>query len=72
MNNGTLSGTVVQSPYNMGYLGVRYIMAYNRGTDIRPNYETGAMFVTKSNMNEDIVQLWLDPSLKEVIEDGQK
>ena len=62
-NNGTLTGSVVQSPYNMGYLGVRYIMALDNGNEIRPNYETGAMYVSKDNMNDDIVQLWLNPAL---------
>ncbi len=63
INNGTLTGTVVQSPYNMGYLAVRYIAAIDDGTEIRPNYETGAMYVSKNNINDDIVQLWLDPAV---------
>lgn len=62
IKNDTLTGTVVQSPYNMGYLGVRYIDAIKNGETLRSTYDTGAMFVTKSNINDDVIQLWLDPS----------
>jgi ribose transport system substrate-binding protein len=65
LKSGTLTGTMVQSPYNMGYLGVRYIDALKNGETIRKSYDTGAMYVARSNMDEDFVQLWLDPSSKE-------
>lgn len=62
IKNDTLTGSVVQAPYNMGYMGVRYINSLNDGEKLRASYDTGAMFVTKSNINDETVQLWLDPS----------
>ena len=61
IKNGTLSATVVQSPYNMGYLGVRYIDAFRSGESLAKTYDTGAMIVNSSNINDEIIQLWVSP-----------
>jgi len=65
LNTGTLTGTMVQSPYNMGYLGVRYIDALKNGEVIRKKYDTGAMYVNRQNLGSEQIQLWLDPSRAE-------
>lgn len=65
LNTGTLTGTMVQSPYNMGYLGVRYIDALRNGEVIRKKYDTGAMYVNRQNLGSEQIQLWLDPSRAE-------
>ena len=65
LSTGTLTGTMVQSPYNMGYLGVRYIDALKNGEVIRKKYDTGAMYVNRQNLGSEQIQLWLDPSRSE-------
>lgn len=62
VNNGTLTATVVQSPYNMGYLGVRYIDALKNKETLRSKYDTGAMVIDKSNVNDELSQLWVNPA----------
>ncbi|MBR4224553.1 MAG: substrate-binding domain-containing protein [Oscillospiraceae bacterium] len=61
IQQGVLTGTMVQSPYNMGYLGVRFIDKLQSNEEIRSNYDTGAIYVTSSNLNDDIIQLWIHP-----------
>ena len=61
IKQGVLTGTVVQSPYNMGYLGVRYIDKMISGEEVRESYDTGAMYVSSRNINDDAVQLWIHP-----------
>ncbi|MBQ3918060.1 MAG: substrate-binding domain-containing protein [Oscillospiraceae bacterium] len=61
IKTGVLTGTMVQSPYNMGYLGVRYIDKMLNGEEIRESYDTGAMYVSSRNINDDVVQLWIHP-----------
>ena len=61
LEQNVLTGTMVQSPYNMGYLGVRYIDKIKTGEEIRSSYDTGSVFVTSSNLNDDVIQLWIHP-----------
>ena len=56
INRGTLTGTMLQNPYNMGYLGVRYSDKSANGNYITPSIDTGAIFVGKSNINSEEVQ----------------
>lgn len=62
IKNGTLTGTVVQNLYNMGYLGIRYADKLLEGEEIPPNIDTGAAFVTKGNLDNPDVQLLLNPT----------
>lgn len=61
IKDGTLTGTVVQNLYNMGYLGIRYADKVLGGEDIPPNIDTGVCFVTKDNLENPDVQLLLNP-----------
>ena len=61
INSGTLTGTVIQAPYNMGYLGVRYADNMQGGKKIFHNVDTGTTFVSKDNINDDEIQLLLYP-----------
>lgn len=61
INSGTLTGTIIQAPYNMGYLGVRYADNVQSGKKISQNVDTGTTFVSKDNINEDEIQLLLNP-----------
>ncbi len=61
MRNGTASATVVQNPYNMGYLGVRYAKKLVEGEKIAPVLDTGATLVTPENIDEENIQLLIEP-----------
>ena len=63
----TLTGTIIQSPYNMGYLGVKYAtdLLQENGTGhaktIPSNVDTGATYVNINNYSDDITQLLIHP-----------
>jgi ribose transport system substrate-binding protein len=65
---GDMQGFVVQNPLNMGYLGVKTLVAVLRGEKVAPRIDTGVGFVTKENFNDpamaDIVHPSLDKYLK--------
>ena len=65
---GDVQGLVVQNPLNMGYLGVKTIVAVLRGEKVPDRIDTGVGFVTRENFNDpamaDIVHPPLDQYLK--------
>ncbi len=65
---GDVQGLVVQNPLNMGYLGVKTIVAVLRGESVPARIDTGVGFVTLENFNDpamaDIVHPPLDEYLK--------
>jgi ribose transport system substrate-binding protein len=65
---GHIDGLVVQNPMNMGYLGVKTIVAVLRGEKVPARIDTGVGYVTKENFNDpalaDIVTPPLDKYLK--------
>lgn len=65
---GDVQGFVVQNPLNMGYLGVKTIVAVLRGEKVPARIDTGVGFVTRENFNDpamaDIVNPPLDQYLK--------
>jgi ribose transport system substrate-binding protein len=56
---GEIHGLVVQNPMNMGYLGVKTVVAALRGEKVPARIDTGVGFVTKENFN--------DPALAEIV-----
>ena len=56
---GDVQGFVVQNPLNMGYLGVKTIVAVLRGEAVPLRIDTGVGFVTKENFN--------DPALADIV-----
>ena len=56
-----LDGFIVQNPYNMGYLGVRYAKDIMDGQTIATAIDTGATLVTKDNIHDSDVQLIMNP-----------
>ena len=58
---GVLDGIVVQSPFNMGYLGVRYAVKSINDYSIPSAIDTGATFVTQENLNNEEIQMLLHP-----------
>ena len=61
IKTGVLDGTVIQNPYVLGYLGVRYAHKLIQGSDIPNHLDIGATFVSQSNMTDDFVNLLLYP-----------
>ena len=61
IDNGVLDGTMVQNPYNMGYLGVRYANKMLNGESITSLLDTGAVLVNKDNFSDDNIQLLVYP-----------
>jgi ribose transport system substrate-binding protein len=63
LTNGQLDGLVLQSPFTMGYLGVKTIAAHLKGEPVEKRIDTGVTLVTKDNMNEPAVHELLQPDL---------
>ena len=61
IRSGTLNGTVIQNPYVMGYVGVRYAQKLINGMTVPCDLDIGATFVNGSNMNDEYIQLLLYP-----------
>ncbi len=59
-----LDGTVIQNPYMMGYVGVRYAKRAINGDSVPSRMDTGAVFVNAENINDDFVQLMIYPDGK--------
>jgi ribose transport system substrate-binding protein len=61
LQNGQLSGLVVQNPLNMGYLGVKTIVAHLQGSPVERRVDTGVWMVTKDNLARTETQELLRP-----------
>ena len=59
LKSGDIDGLVVQNPMNMGYLGVKTVVAALRGEKVPTQIDTGVGFVTKENFN--------DPALADIV-----
>ena len=64
IKTGVLDGTVIQNPYIMGYVGVRFAHKVANNQTVPVELDTGATFVTQSNMTDDYIQLMLYPTKK--------
>ena len=60
---GDVQGLVVQNPLNMGYLGVKTIVAVLRGEKVAPRVDTGVGFVTLENFNDPAIVDMVNPPL---------
>lgn len=61
IRSDVLTGTMVQNPYNMGYLGVLYAGNVLANDNIPGQVDTGVTYVHKTNLNNSEIQLLLDP-----------
>jgi ribose transport system substrate-binding protein len=50
IENGVIQATVIQNPFVMGYLGVKYAAMSSRGRDVPKNVDTGSKVIDKNNM----------------------
>jgi len=47
---GVLEATVVQRPYNMGYMSIKQAERYLLGKSVEPEVNTGSILITRENM----------------------
>ncbi len=50
LEKGILKATVVQRPYNMGYIAVKTAVEYLKGDKVKPIIDTGSVLITAGNM----------------------
>jgi ribose transport system substrate-binding protein len=62
--NGEIHGLVLQDPINMGYLGVKTVVAHLRGEKVERRIDTGSVVATPENMNEPDIRNLLEPDFK--------
>ncbi|MDO4863882.1 MAG: substrate-binding domain-containing protein, partial [Ruminococcus sp.] len=61
IRTGVLDGTIIQNPYNMGYLGVRYGIQAANGEGVAGSLDTGVTWISAKNINDDDIQILLYP-----------
>ena len=69
LEKGELNATVLQNPFNMGYLGVKTMMDVLAGKKVEKRVDTGCKLVTKDNMKEADVQTLLNPPLAQYLKE---
>lgn len=67
MRNKQLHGIVVQSPFNMGYLGVRTMVEHLQGKGIEKRIDTGVTMVTLDNLDVAEIQTLLHPPIDQYL-----
>jgi ribose transport system substrate-binding protein len=65
---GDIQGMVVQNPLNMGYLGVKTVVAVLRGEKVPRRIDTGVGFVTLKNFNDPAMADIVNPPLAKYLE----
>ncbi|MBQ8123454.1 MAG: substrate-binding domain-containing protein [Ruminococcus sp.] len=61
IKSGILDGTIIQNPYNIGYIGTRYAIQAATGSSVTGSLDTGVTWISAKNINDDDVQLLLYP-----------
>lgn len=67
MRQGELDGVVLQNPFEMGYQGVKTMVAHLRGTSVEKRIDTGVTVVTPDNIDTPASQALLHPPIKEYL-----
>jgi ribose transport system substrate-binding protein len=65
LEKGSISGLVLQDPFNMGYLAVSTAVKVVRGEAVEPRMDTGSTLITKDNMQEPDNKRLLHPEIDE-------
>ena len=61
--DGKLQALVLQDPFNIGYLGVKTMLAHLNGEEVEKRVYTGESVATKENMDEPDIKRRLAPAL---------
>ncbi len=61
MRNKQLDGVVLQNPFQMGYQGVKTMVAHLRGDTVTPRVDTGVAIVTPENLDTEASKALLNP-----------
>jgi ribose transport system substrate-binding protein len=61
---GQIDALILQNQFNMGYLGVKTVVAYLRGQSVEKKIDTGSAVATKDNMNSPEIRELLSPDFK--------
>ena len=64
LRNGSIQGLVLQDPINMGYLGVKTIVAHLRGEKVERRIDTGSAVATPENMDDPKMKNLLEPDYR--------
>lgn len=65
LKSGTLDGTIIQNPYLMGYLSVRYVKQILQGKSVPTDVDPGIMYINSAKLEEEYVQNLLNASVNE-------
>jgi ribose transport system substrate-binding protein len=63
LSDAHIDGLVLQDPVNMGYLGVKTMVAHIRGEPVERRIDTGVRLVTRDHMNDADAKELLHPDL---------
>jgi len=63
MSDGAIDGLVLQDPVNMGYQGVKTIVAHIKGDKVEPRIDTGVRLIAREHMNDPDAKELLHPDL---------
>jgi len=61
LKQGQINALILQDPMNMGYLGVKTMVAHLRGEQIEKQIDTGSVVATSENMNDPQIDKLLNP-----------
>jgi ribose transport system substrate-binding protein len=64
LKNGSIQGLVLQDPINIGYLGVKTLVAHLQGQKVEKRIDTGSAVATPENMDEPKIKNLLEPDYK--------
>ena len=68
MRNKQLDGVVLQNPFEMGYQGVKTMVAHLKGQPIEARVDTGVTIVTPDNLDTEASKALLNPPLSEYLQ----
>ncbi|MHC4558382.1 MAG: ABC transporter substrate-binding protein [Planctomycetota bacterium] len=64
LRDGEIHGLVLQDPINMGYLGVKTVVAHLQGQKVEKRIDTGSAVATPENMDEPKMKNLLEPDYR--------
>lgn len=67
LRSGDIQGLVVQNPFNMGYLGVKTMVAALQGNPVEKEIDTGCELITGENIDEPAMADLIKPPLEKYL-----